>query len=110
MYKLFILQGPENKDYLMQLYAEHDAAYANMYDLRRHYKNMSEKELYDIAVSIVSVYMDEHYNVTIHDDFKTNHEVARFIRDADSRGYTIEFIRLAGCHGEELKWEEAWVN
>lgn len=109
MYKLFILQGPENKDLLMKLYDEHDACFANMFDLRRFYKKLSEKEIHDIAVSVVSLYMDNHYNVTVHDDFRTNRDVARFVRDGDCRGYSVEFIRLEGSHGEELKWEEAFV-
>lgn len=100
------MQGPRNDKKFEELCLAKDACGGNIYDLLDRYDQQTTARY---VVNIVTAYMDGYWNVAVHGEFPTNKSVARLVRDADVRGYSITFIRLPDAVGEELSWQECFA-
>lgn len=102
MPKLIIVQGPER-----EIQRERATiAVVNVFDTICKITNHTPTQCRSICLAVLLRYMDENWDVIIHDRFETNKDVSQHVMAADSRGYTIEFQQ---GEGEILSWKEAFA-
>lgn len=109
MYKLYIVQGPRNDKFFQEFCAKHDCCGGSFFTLRDNNPNREETWLKAVCLRVFYSYADRGYNIAIYDDFQSNQQVASFVRGADVRGYSVEFVRLAESNGEALEWKECFL-